>query len=277
MCQFSSIGAGFGVRHDASRGRRHCQPQRQRHGAGANGLTIQGTASGTNSISELVLSGTVSYTGTPLSYNWSSTASGQLANASSQYFVNGQGGITAGVTMYTSNTYLPLSASGSVGILDLPSTPAAPYGYGAMGFVRFSGVNSMMPGAVGPGYFAALHQGSDPNAANDNGLFGYLLTSTTGGGTTYAAPEGKSFVIGSLGAGTQVGGTLGVAGGDGSATAYTATLNGTPKAAPGQTLAGFFGGDINIHANAASDSQSRTSWPELPTTRLFWVERMPSS
>ena len=230
-------------------------------GAGSNGLTIQGTADGPNSISETVLAGTVSYSGTPLIYNWSSTASSTLAAPTSQYFINGPGGIDSGVTLYTAanttNSILTSQNNGAnITLLDVPSTPATPYGYGAMGFVRFDGVNSLMPGAVGPGYFAALHQSSDPTAAADNGLFGYLLTGTTGDGTTYTAPEGKGFVIGSLGAGTQVGGTFGVAGGDGSLTPYVATFNGAPKAAPGQTLAGFFGGDINIHANAATDSQS---------------------
>ncbi|MFN5244461.1 MAG: beta strand repeat-containing protein, partial [Novosphingobium sp.] len=63
-------------------------------------------------------------------------------------------------------------------------------------------------------------------------------------------PEGKSFVIGTLGSGTGQTGTFGATG----TGTNTATLLGNPKFAAGQLLAGFNGGDINIHANAATDT-----------------------
>src|SRR5262249_34996560 len=71
------------------------------------------------------------------------------------------------------------------------------------------------------------------------------------GGVNYTPPEGKGFVIGSLGSGSQVSGVLGVGvtGGTGS---NTANLVGSPK------LAGYTYGDVNIHANAVSDNQSLT-------------------
>ena len=112
--------------------------------------------------------------------------------------------------------------------------------------MTFGGANSFLPGSTGPGYIAALA------VANGGGTdeFGYLLSGTSSnGGSTYTMPEGKSFLIGSLGAGTQVSGILGVTGG-------SATLLGGPKAAAGQTMTGFTGGDINIQANAASSTQS---------------------
>jgi hypothetical protein len=70
-----------------------------------------------------------------------------------------------------------------------------------------------------------------------------------GPGSAYQLPEGKSFVIGTLGAGTSVrtGGTFG-AGIAGDTDARTVTFTGSPK------LAGAPGGDINVHANAAADA-----------------------
>ena len=86
-----------------------------------------------------------------------------------------------------------------------------------------------LPGGGGAAFYAAIAQpGATPDAQ-----FGYLVT----GGSTYDAPAGKSFLIGSLSAGAQVGGVLGAAGGG------TATLNSTT---------------VNIHANAATDAQSLT-------------------
>jgi hypothetical protein len=136
-----------------------------------------------------------------------------------------------------------LQGTGNVPLVDLPGGQAT---NGAEGFVRFSGVNSFIPGAVGPGFLAAIRKAGGGQA----GRFGYLLTGASGAGTVYALPQGKGFLIGSLGTGAQVYGTLGSAGGG------TAVLAGGAKHAAGQTLAGFGGGDINVHANAAGDTQS---------------------
>jgi hypothetical protein len=120
---------------------------------------------------------------------------------------------------------------------------------GAEGYVRFAPdangyLKSFIPGAVGPGYVAALRKGGAP-ARN----FGYFLTGSSAG-TAYQLPEGKSFLIGTLGSGTGQTGTLGTTG----TGSNTAILLGNPKAAAGQLLAGIGGGDINIHANAAADT-----------------------
>ncbi len=220
----------------------------------SQGLTAQGFASG-GAASELVLAGTTAISGTPLTYNWSDTPASVIQN-----FVNGQGSITLGSTGNVGITTLS-SNVGSVFLaqyIDTPtSTQSTPSNLtqGALGFIRFSGVNSFIPGAVGPGYLAALHKGGDTTNyggtdTTANGKFGYLLTGSSLG-TTYTLPEGKSFVIGSLGAGTQFGGTLGVSGNLG-----TAILIGGNKAAAGQLLAGFTGGDVNIHANGQMDVQT---------------------
>ena len=190
---------------------------------GSQGLLLQGYATSDSAISELVLSGTVSVSGAAGGYSYGSATAAQNFN-------NGQGGITSGVTSFRTVT---LQGTGNVPLVDLPVGTAS---NGAEGFVRFAGAQSFIPGAVGPGYISALRKAG----AGNDGRFGYLLT----GGGTYALPEGKSFVLGSLGTGAQVGGTLGAAGGG------TATLTGSPK------LAGFPAGDVNIHANAAADAQT---------------------
>jgi fibronectin-binding autotransporter adhesin len=217
------------------------------------GLNVQGYAAG-GAASELVLAGTTSVSGSPLTYNWSSTPTSSVQN-----FVNGQGGITAGSTGFIGGALTAIGLTGALGAAQNIDSPAGgSLTQGDLGFVRFSGANSFIPGAVGPGYIAAIHQASDttnygngaqavaPGGANGstggaNGLFGFGLT----GGSTYTLPEGKSFVIGSLGNSVngQTGGTL-------YATDNTAILVGSPK------LSGFAAGDVNIHANAAGDTQT---------------------
>jgi hypothetical protein len=198
---------------------------------GTGGLTFQGYATSSTAVGELVLAGTVSLSGTPATLNLGSAAN-------TQNFVNGQGGLTLGVNRGTGNQAVDLTGAGTYAT------------DGALGFVRFSGAQSFIPGAVGPGYLSAIRKAG----GGQDGRFGYLVTAT-GAGTTYQLPEGKSFLIGSLGSGTQQYGTLGVSSNTGSGS-NTATLLGGPKAAAGQTLAGMPGGDVNIHANAAGDSQS---------------------
>ena len=198
------------------------------------GFNYQGNAA-SGATSETVLAGSVSIGGAATTYNWG-TATAQ------QNFVNAQGGLTSGVTNLQGATTL---TSTSGGLIDLPTNTTA--NNGALGFLRFSGANSFIPGAVGPGYLAALHKGGDATSYGGtdptaNGKFGYSLT----GGSTYALPEGKSFVIGSLGSGTQFGGTLGATG----TGTNTAILTGSAK------LVGFAAGDINIHANALTDTQT---------------------
>jgi fibronectin-binding autotransporter adhesin len=194
---------------------------------GSQGLFLQGYATGDNAISEMVLSGTVSVSGAAAGYSY--------GNATfAQNFNNGQGGVTLGVT---GNRGVTLQGTGN---LPLPQLPSGNATNGAEGFVRFDGAQSFIPGAVGPGYLAALRKGG----TGQDGRFGYLLTGSANG-TAYALPEGKSFVIGSLGGGTQQYGTLGMSGTGNN----TATLLGSAK------LAGFESGDVNIHANAAGDDQ----------------------
>jgi hypothetical protein len=197
----------------------------------STGLIFQGYASSDSQISELVLSGTVSGNGTPARYGYGTSTF-------AQNFVNGQGGITLGVTQRRDG-----STIGNANGVDAPGGTypgQSTVSNGAEGFVRFNGARSFVPGAVGPGYVAALRLAG----AGGDGQFGYLLTGSAGG-ASYTLPEGKSFVIGSLGTGFQQFGTLGVAGGAG-----VATLVGSPK------LAGFAAGDVNIHANGATDTQS---------------------
>jgi len=222
-----------------------------------DGLNLQGNAAGGVG-SELILAGTTSISGTPLSYNWSGTPTTVVQN-----FVNGQGGLTVGSTDYgfntsagnSTNTLLSTAANYYVP-MSIDNASAGKLVQGALGFVRFSGTQSFIPGAVGPGYLAALHKGGDTAIDYGNGLlsgttggannlFGFGLTGTAAG-ATYALPEGKSFVIGSLGNGAQTGGTL-YATGTGT---NTAILTGSSK------LAGFAAGDVNIHANAVGDTQS---------------------
>ena len=137
-------------------------------------------------------------------------------------------------------------AAGNASLVDLPGAAGTTANKGALGFVRFDGAQSYIPGQVGPGYLAAIHTSGDTTAANE---FGYLVTGTAAG-TTYALPEGKSFVIGSLG-GTSAGSVGGVLGETGDSSApNTATLLGSNK------IAGFPAGDVNIEANGVNDSQS---------------------
>ena len=210
---------------------------------GNQGLYLQGYATNDNAISEMVLSGTLGMNGSSAGYSYGTSS---LA----QNFNNGQAGITLGVTALQGTTAVLTTSSDPR--LDSPSTVNGLCN-GAEGFVRFAPdattgrLNSFIPGAVGPGYVAAIRKAGTGNDTH----FGYLLTATATP-TTYAIPEGKSFVIGSLGSGTQVGGVLGAAG------AGTANLDGGNKYATGQLLAGFNGGDINIHANAAINTQSLT-------------------
>ncbi len=207
---------------------------------GNQGLFLQGYATSDSAISETVLSGTVSVSGAATGFSYG-TASG------SQNFNNGQGGITLGVTNFRA---LTLQGTGNLPLVELPVGSAS---NGAEGFVRFGGVNSFIPGAVGPGYLSALRKSGTGNDAR----FGYLLTGTGGAGTSYTLPDGKSFLIGSLGTGTRVGGTLGVAGGG------TATLLG------GESLSGFASGDINIHANGSTDAQELTLLARDTADRLI--------
>ena len=197
------------------------------------GLTFQGHATADDQVSEIVLTGPLSAIGT----GGNSLTGGAYSYgdaAASQNFVNGPGGIGLGVTAM--NTLTTTTANGTR--VEDPGGTASAVANGALGFVRFGGAQSFIPGTAGPGYLSALRKAGSGNGAR----FGYLLT----GGATYALPEGKGFVIGSLGTGAQVGGTLGTAGGG------TATLTGSPK------LAGFPAGDVNIHANAAADAQTLT-------------------
>ncbi len=224
------------------------------------GLTVQGNAAA-GAASETVLAGTVSYAGVPTSYNWSSTPTATI-----QRFVNTQGGINTGATNFIGTT--ALNGASNTALLELAGSAnpqnTVSANYGELGFLRFNGLNSFLPGAVGPGYVTALHQANDPTnygnglttaATNGttggaNGLFGIGLTGSATG-ATYALPQGKSFVIGSLGAAGagQVGGAL-YSTGTGT---NTAILVGNST-----KVTGFPAGDVNIHANAASDTQTLT-------------------
>jgi fibronectin-binding autotransporter adhesin len=207
----------------------------------SNGLTFQGvdTTGGPpgSGVSETVLSGKVATSGTPINSSYGNTTT-------IQNFINGQSGINLGVTAFAASSVTAL-AYGTSGFLAYNAGTTTGVTDGAEGYVRFSGTNSFLPGAVGPGYVAALRKGG---ASTLN--FGYFLTGS-GSGTTYTLPEGKSFVIGTLGSGTGQTGTFGAAG----TGTNTATFLGNPKAAAGQLLAGFNGGDINIHANAATGAE----------------------
>jgi len=232
--------------------------------ASTNGLLFQGYAA-SSVASELVLAGTVSASGTPgvynsLNYNWSSTPTTLVQN-----FVNGQAGISVGATGFAGTTAIAATDQGSSrGPLYLDSPVSGALNQGALGFVRFNGANTFIPGAVGPGYLAALHQANDAtnygngaqasaavgSTGGANELFGFGLTASSGSGTTYAIPEGKSFVIGSLGtsANGQTGGKLYVA--STGSTNNLAILTGSNK------LAGFAAGDVNIHANGSANTQT---------------------
>ena len=206
------------------------------------GLTFQGRSSGA-SVSETVLAGKVSVNGSPQAYNFSTTPTTSVQN-----FVNLQGGINLGVTDYLGTVQLTGTGSAASNFA-IDAAGGGVVSTGAAGFVRFAGADSFLPGNAGPGYIAAIGKAG----AGTTGRFGYLVTTgTANGGSTYVLPEGKGFVIGSLGSGAQVAGVLGGAG------SGTATLLGGPKAAAGQTMTGFASGDVNIHANAATDTQSLT-------------------
>jgi hypothetical protein len=206
------------------------------------GLTFQGRSSGA-AVSETVLAGKVSVNGSPQAYNFSTTPTTSVQN-----FVNLQGGINLGVTDYLGTVQLTGTGS-TASNFAIDAAGGGVVSTGAAGFVRFAGADSFLPGNAGPGYIAAIGKAG----AGTDGRFGYLVTTgTANGGSTYVLPEGKGFVIGSLGSGAQVAGVLGGAG------SGTATLLGGPKAAAGQTMTGFSSGDLNIHANAATDTQSLT-------------------
>jgi hypothetical protein len=215
-------------------------------------LTFQGYDNA-GAVSETVLSGTLSISGAPDIYSY-----GDGSNI--QRFVNAQSGINLGVTKYQTATVLTYGTAGFLAYAgsSLPTPSTAPgVENGAEGYVRFSGANSFIPGAVGPGYLAAIRKG---NVAADTKTFGYLLTGTGGAGTTYALPEGKSFVIGTLGAGTDnavTGGTFGAK------VAGTATFLGNAK------LYGAEAGDINIHANALANAATLNLLADTGTTLIL--------
>ena len=214
---------------------------------GSTGLLLQGYDAGGGSVSETVLAGTVSMNGTPNANGGAATSSvgaGQYYNYGTasviQNFVNGQGGVSIGATALIGATTL---VAGHINSMLSYNSLTTVESVGAEGYVRFSGTNSFIPGAVGPGYLAALRKGGS-TVLN----YGYLLTA----GSTYTPPQGKSFVIGSLGAGTAQVGTLGAAG------SGTVNFDGGTKhdVNTGQLLAGLYGGDVNIHGNASGDTAS---------------------
>ncbi len=207
--------------------------------ASSGGLAFQGYDTGSGQVSETVLAGSVAVAGTPNVYSFGNASSAQR-------FINGQGGISLGVTGYQTTTAL---AFGTAGYLDMPTGGGGSnvqVTNGAEGYVRFTGPGSFIPGAVGPGYLSALRLGGAASRT-----FGWLVSGSAGG-TSYSLPQGKAFVIGTLGSGTAQTGTLGATGSG----ANTATLLGGAKHAAGQLLAGFYGGDVNIHANTSTDSAS---------------------
>ena len=211
---------------------------------GTSNLIFYGYATGDTSISEVVLAGPVALAGPPASPFASSP--GQISqnfgtSTNYQNFVNGQGGISLGGTPISYAVALPVGSANQ----------------GALGFIRFANLQSFIPGAVGPGYIAAIHRASD--TVDRTGHFGFLLTATSGVGTTYQLPQGKSFLIGSLGLpdptlNKQIGGTLGASSTSGLGN-NIAILQGQVKHSLGETLAGMSGGDINIYANTAIDTQ----------------------
>ena len=202
---------------------------------GDGGLLLQGYLNPTTQVaSETVLSGTIAMSGVPNVYSY--------GNASTvQNIVNGAGGITLGATGFQTTTALSAANASAV---DLPGGTTA--ATGALGFVRFDGAQSYIPGQVGPGYLAAVHLSGDSVA---QGQFGFLVTGTAAG-SRYQLPDGKSYVIGSDGAAAigSVGGVLGETGD--STAANSATLIGNNK------IAGAPSGDVNIEANGVTDAQS---------------------
>ena len=213
---------------------------------GTSGLLLQGYDAGGGNVSETVLAGTVSMNGTPNANGGAvgSVGTGQYYNYGTasviQNFVNGQGGVNVGATALIGTTTL---VAGHINSMLSYNSLTTVESVGAEGYVRFSGTNSFIPGAVGPGYLAALRKGGS-TVLN----YGYLLTA----GSTYTPPQGKSFVIGTLGTGTAQVGTLGGAG------SGTANFDGGTKhdASTGELLAGLYGGDVNIHGNASGDTAS---------------------
>ena len=188
-------------------------------------LVLQGYATADDQVGEVVLTGQNNLSGMPTGYP---AVSSFGTTAAPQNFVNGVNGITLGVTGTSGTTNIATSNNGN-GMVDLPSGQAT---QGALGFVRFSSQQSL--GFASAAYFSAVRQAG----AGQDGRFGYLLTGTAAG-ATYQAPAGKSFVIGSLGTGAQVAGTLGAA--SDTTAAESAILVGTT---------------VNVHANAASDAQT---------------------
>ncbi len=217
--------------------------------AGNSNIIFSGYAIGDTAISELVLAGSVSMSGIPsIPFDINPLTPCNFGTASTtQNLINGQGGLSMGLT-----TLSLVPGSGPA-----PRLPVGVADQGALGFIRFSGTRSFIPGAVGPGFVSAIHRAAD--TVDRTGHFGYLLTATSGTGITYQPPQGKSFLIGSLGPADatlnkQIGGTFGASSSSGTGM-NLATMLGGAKHAAGQTLAGFPGGDINIHANAATDTQ----------------------
>ena len=202
---------------------------------GDGGLLLQGYLNPTTQVaSETVLTGTVAMSGVPNAYSYGGT--NEVQN-----IVNGAGGITLGATGFQTTSALSTT---SALVVDLPGGTTAVTG--ALGFVRFDGAQSYIPGQVGPGYLAAVHVSGDAVA---QGQFGFFVTGTPAG-SKYQLPDGKSYLIGSDGIAAvgSVGGTLGETG-DSSA-ADSATLVGNNK------IAGDPSGDVNIEANGSMDSQS---------------------
>jgi autotransporter-associated beta strand protein len=188
---------------------------------GAGGLVLQGHATGDDRVSEIVLAGPMTARGAPRAFSYGTDT--QVQN-----FVNGPGGITLGVTGYVGAS--PVAADFRV---DSPEAAGSAID-GALGFVRFGDAAHFQAMTTGPGYFAAIRRAQAEHEAH----FGYLLTGSEAG-ASFSAPAGKSFVIGSLGEGQQVGGTLG------------STGIGVNTAVLADTV-------VNIHANSVADPQRLT-------------------
>ena len=116
---------------------------------GDGGLLLQGFASG-SSISQTVLSGTVAVSGVPNVYSYG-------GGVSVQNFVNGAGGISEGATGFQAAAVFSTDPDA----IDQPGTTDTT---GALGYVRFDGPQSYIPGQVGPGYLAALQTSGTGNA-----------------------------------------------------------------------------------------------------------------
>jgi autotransporter-associated beta strand protein len=187
---------------------------------GVGAPRFQGYATDTDNISELILAGTNNWTGTHSGTAITNDLNFGGSGLAKQVFSPGAAGLLlgwAGADQPTNNVNV------------LGSTGLPKFGLGAQGFIRFDG-QPALPSGAGTGYYAALQKGGNTGF---EGLFGFLLTGT-GGGATYTNPAGKSFIIGSIGGGGQVGGVFGSADG----------------------LAIYQNGLINIHANTNTDTQA---------------------